>query len=43
MLLKAVHKRVVPPMGKRAERNVLGREAELTIQFELGDPGSKVG
>jgi len=43
MVLEAAHKRVVLPMGKRAEPNVPGREAKRTIQFELGEPGIKVG
>lgn len=45
MLLEATHRRVVMPMGKRggAMANVPGREPKQTIQFELGEPGVKVG
>ncbi|MGW4589725.1 acetate uptake transporter [Amycolatopsis thermoflava] len=44
MVLEATYKRVVLPMGKRgAPADVPGRTAKRTIQFQLGEPGVKVG
>ncbi|GAB3505515.1 hypothetical protein [Amycolatopsis cihanbeyliensis] len=44
MMLEATFKRVLLPMGKRGlEPNVPGRKPKETIQFQLGEPGVKVG
>lgn len=44
MVLEAAYKRVVLPMGKRGPApDAPGRTPKQTIQFELGEPGIKVG
>ncbi|MFD2419685.1 acetate uptake transporter family protein [Amycolatopsis pigmentata] len=44
MMLEATYKRVVLPVGKvGAEPNVPGTKPKRLIQFEMGEPGIKVG